>query len=402
MGIFFPILRFSLYLCTMKLHIFNPEHDLALAANLKQFTAPHAGRQLRSDLTFIPALWAEEGDLVLVDDIDFAKNRVRHFGAELNSKVEFITKPQLKHLLKTEFLDSVHPWGWNLSLKGELERLGMPEIMLPTDAVLNKVREVSSRQWAALHLQRGVEYVTETDRVKELILQHGKAVVKAPWSSSGRGVKYVSAEDFRTAGDYPTFERWVANMIYHQGGVTVEPLYNKVRDFAMEFEMKDGKALYRGLSLFDTIKNAYSGNVLCSEDDKVEMMKPLISEAQLAGIRQRIIEVMEPALKDIYSGPFGVDMMICTKGEKDEFCETVLNQEGEDVNRTGLGVVPCIEINLRRTMGHVAIDLYEHLVNHSSDEMKTNRTNIMRVEYDGNRYHLRIKPGRPSEEAPLH
>ena len=42
MGIFFPILRFSLYLCTMKLHIFNPEHDLALAANLKQFTAPHA------------------------------------------------------------------------------------------------------------------------------------------------------------------------------------------------------------------------------------------------------------------------------------------------------------------------------------------------------------------------
>lgn len=102
-------------------------------------------------------------------------------------------------------------------------------------------------------------------------------------------------------------------MIYHQGGVTVEPLYNKVRDFAMEFEMKDGKALYRGLSLFDTIKNAYSGNVLCSEDDKVEMMKPLISEAQLAGIRQRIIEVMEPALKDIYSGPFGVDMMICTK-----------------------------------------------------------------------------------------
>ena len=103
----------------MKLHIFNPEHDLALAANLKQFTAPHAGRQLRSDLAFIPALWAEEGDLVLVDDIDFAKNRVRHFGAELNSKVEFITKPQLKHLLKTEFLDSVHPWGWNLSLKGE-------------------------------------------------------------------------------------------------------------------------------------------------------------------------------------------------------------------------------------------------------------------------------------------
>ena len=42
----------------MKLHIFNPEHDLALAANLSNFTAPHAGRQLRADLGFIPAIWA--------------------------------------------------------------------------------------------------------------------------------------------------------------------------------------------------------------------------------------------------------------------------------------------------------------------------------------------------------
>ncbi len=42
MGFFCLFLHISLYLCTMKLHIFNPEHDLALAANLKQFTAPHA------------------------------------------------------------------------------------------------------------------------------------------------------------------------------------------------------------------------------------------------------------------------------------------------------------------------------------------------------------------------
>ena len=56
----------------MKLHIFNPEHDLALAANLSNYTAPHAGRQLHKDLAFIPALWADENDFVLVDDIDDA------------------------------------------------------------------------------------------------------------------------------------------------------------------------------------------------------------------------------------------------------------------------------------------------------------------------------------------
>ena len=50
----------------MKLHIFNPEHDIALASNLSNFTAPHAGRQLRNDLGFLPALWAKEGDQILV------------------------------------------------------------------------------------------------------------------------------------------------------------------------------------------------------------------------------------------------------------------------------------------------------------------------------------------------
>ena len=56
----------------MKLHIFNPEHDIALAANLSNFTAPHAGRRLRHDLGYLPAIWAEEG-YVLVEDIDDAQ-----------------------------------------------------------------------------------------------------------------------------------------------------------------------------------------------------------------------------------------------------------------------------------------------------------------------------------------
>lgn len=376
----------------MKLHIFNPEHDLALASNLRQFTAPHAGRQLRSDLAFIPALWAEEGDLVLVDDIDNAYDKVRHLGFKLADKVEFITKIQLQHLLDTQFLDSVHPWGWDFSLKGELERLGVAEIMLPTDGILNKMRELSSREWTAKHLQRGVEYVTELAHVKDLIRSWGKVIIKAPWSSSGRGVKYVSAEDFRTGGGYPTFERWMGNIIFRQGGVTVEPYYNKVKDFGMEFEMRDGKMVYRGLSLFDTIKNAYSGNVLASEEDKIEMLASFIDRLQLENIRQRIIDVLEPVLKDIYSGPLGVDMMICSRDENSQFSEAT---------KMGYGVVDCIELNLRRTMGHVALALAEHLKT-SDIKMKVDRNNIMRVEYDGNRYHLRVLPGKPSEDAPLH
>ncbi len=380
----------------MKLHIFNPEHDLALASNLRQFTAPHAGRQLRSDLAFIPALWADEGDLVLVDDIDNARDKVRHLGTPLADKVEFITKVQLEHALKTMFLDSVHPWGWDLSLKEELLRMGMPEIMLLTDESLDKVRELSSRRWAAEHLQQGVRYVSSAAEVKELVLSWGKAVVKAPWSSSGRGVRYVSADEFRTAGDYPSFDRWVGNLIFRQGGVTVEPYYNKVKDFGMEFEACDGQVSYRGLSLFDTIKNAYSGNLLCSEEEKLERMKPYISEDELLAIRQHVVEVMTPALKDCYQGAFGVDMMICALPDK--AVGHTADSVGIHPTSKGFGVVPCIEVNLRRTMGHVALDLTRHLM---EIDAHFKSGTLMRVEYDGNRYHLRVMPGEPSEEAPF-
>ncbi len=378
----------------MRLHIFNPEHELAQAANLRNFTPPHAGRQLRSDLAFIPALWADEGDLVLVDDIDDARDKARHLSQDLADKVEFVTRLQLEHLLKAEYVDAVHPWGWNLAVKGELERIGFPELALPTDDNINKVRTISGRQWAALHLQQGVSCAQTVEEAKRLVIQRGKAVIKAPWSSSGRGVRYVAAADLQMGTPHTSFENWVGNIIKQQGCVTIEPYYNKVKDFGMEFEMRDGKMQYCGLSLFDTIKNAYSGNVLAPEDEKIKAMESYVSEEELRSVSEQVTSIIEKNLKDIYSGPLGIDMMIAADNE------TAASQ-GLPLTSRGYRLVTCIELNLRRTMGHVALALTQHLAN-SNQDFKSKRGGVMRVEYDGNKYHLRAMPGRPSEEAPLH
>ena len=74
------------------LHIFNPEHDIALASNLTNFTAPHAGRQLRADLGFLPALWADEGDYVLVEDADYAALAYRRATKGRKCRVVWVTK----------------------------------------------------------------------------------------------------------------------------------------------------------------------------------------------------------------------------------------------------------------------------------------------------------------------
>ena len=382
----------------MKLHIFNPEHDLALAANKSNYTAPHAGRQLHKDLAFIPALWADEGDLVLVDDIDDAYDKVRLFGNIYINKVEFITPQQLTEVFrKTMEVDSVHPWGWDKAIVSQLKHMGCPEIMLPTPENLELIRTLSGRRWAAEHLQQDVLYVDNVDDLRKAISDRGQAVVKAPWSSSGRGVRYVSAlgnasvvgdakasascddafafcDDASASCDDATL-KWAANIIKQQGGVTVEPYYNKVKDFGMEFEMKDGKVAYRGLSLFQTVKGAYSGNILATEEEKEDMLAPFVSQVELTAIRQHVIDVMQPALRNSYHGPFGIDMMVCS----DENQHTFVN--------------PCIELNLRRTMGHVALAMG------LSDK---HSRHVMRIDFDGNRYRMNVLPGRPSEDAPFH
>ena len=98
----------------MKLHVFNPEHDIALAVNMEQFTAPHAARELRADLGYLPALWAEDGDMVLVDDVPAALETVRHHGDDAQ-EVIFVTDRDLQQLSTLSPM-KVEAWGMNKSL----------------------------------------------------------------------------------------------------------------------------------------------------------------------------------------------------------------------------------------------------------------------------------------------
>ena len=345
----------------MKLLVFNPEHDLALAANLSNFTAPHAGRQLRADLGFIPAIWAAANDFVLVENVEDAERRFlrltrRPFG-------RFIAKDLL---CKLQF-SAVDVWGWDLAIRAYLLRWGVDAAVMPTVTKIDAIRQLSHRRYAMQLLERlqmpgTIGCASETDQMEMIAdrLQSGEhLVVKAPWSSSGRGVRFME-------GDMNIYDNgWVRHVIEKQGSVMVEPYYNKVKDFGMEF-VSDGKGLvsYVGLSLFQTSNGAYTGNILASEDEKEHMISHYISVDLLKAIRQKICTLMGVLLKDRYAGAFGIDMMVVRRDDGDGFL-----------------LHPCVEINLRRTMGHVAISLTEHC---------SGLPKLMKMEYNSNIYKIRI------------
>lgn len=352
----------------MKLHIFNPEHDMALAHNDGIFTPPHAVRELRADLGFLPSLWADDGDMVLVDDVGSAIERVRHVKG-LAHDVVFVTANDIPALFagagKREKPFDIVPWGWDKSLRYGLEGAGVPSSCMPSDGELGVIRTMSGRGWAnvlrsrlPVYGQGVISMPREHYSIEDFLECYAKiydrhAVVKAPWSSSGRGIRYFRGE-IGTQG-----LGWLNNVIRRQGYVVSEAYFDKVRDFAVEFYAhEDGSITCEGLSLFKTVNGAYAGNILATEDSKWEMLAKYDAARDLPETIELIMQVLRPCLEGKYSGPFGVDMMILAGG--------ILH--------------PCVELNLRRTMGHVAL---------AASPAAPAPQRLMRIDH-GDRYHLRI------------
>ncbi len=357
----------------MRLYVFNPEHDLALAAGRLRFTAPFAGRRLRRDVGFLPALWAAEGDVVLVDDMAVAQAALAPW--TVMAGVRLADRAMLTRLMRSHEITEVCPWGWDLALRHELSACGVPAALMPSDEALERIRAVSHRAWAARHLLPRLLSVPGTvgeawqvhsvDEVRQLAARHAGLVVKAPWSSSGRGVSYLpDRSGLGTAEiDGPAANR-MSNIIGKQGSVMVEPLYDRVADFGVEF-VSDGHGQVGclGLSLFQTRNGAYTGNIVDSEPEKRRRLAAKVSLSMVDRVTARVAEVLSPLFDGVYAGPFGLDMM-------------VVRTDG------GLMLHPCVELNLRMTMGHVALALADgrHVL-----------PATMRVDFDGN-YHFSLSP----------
>ena len=142
----------------------------------------------------------------------------------------------------------------------------------------------------------------------------------------------------------------------------VEPYYQHSLDFAMEFESTAEGIKYLGISLFLTNLGGYTGNILASEDYKLQVISQYIPLSVLDKVRVELLKQMKEYLQDTYWGPFGVDMM-------------VVNDESH------YRLHPCVELNLRRTMGHVALSLQSKFVHPM----------LMSVKYDKG-YRLDISP----------
>lgn len=361
-------------------YLFNPTCEMEVANGLANYMPPAQMLKFVEDLETLPLVYAGPDDCVLVKNLpssDFV-NRLESVGFSLPS---FRLVNKLDNL-GGEFVPS--PWGWSPAAAKKLKPLGTEWN--------EDIRPFFSRQFAqelslllsqksiprSINPEHIAQYVDSLSDVENLLMEWGKVVIKAPYSSSGRGLQMLRRNHLNI-----NIINKTRSLISQQGGVMVEPLMDVLCDFAFEFKIEAGTVHFVGYSLFSTTENGqYQGHQIPFSPDKLpEEAKYLWDIGVInAALDELQAALQQSALAQLYEGYLGVDAFVF----RDEN-EKILLQ-------------PCLELNLRNNMGIVALYLEKHIAPDSSCDFQIiSQTNVSISLFDidmASRYPLVISEGK--------
>ena len=319
----------------MTLHYFNPDNDLALANGNPHYTpTPHA-ELLRRDLQLLPCWLALPGDAVLCDDPS-----LQAWVDEHQLPVTLVGRNRLGSLPADTVL---RPWGWSAAMRWRLMRWSTPEAILPNDNDIDQWRMLSHRR-TTIDIHRRVNALlgytlcptpielSSLDDVLEFAHSHAGCYIKEPWSGSGRGILRAIDHSGRD------FVQRAFGSLRKQGTLLCEPAYDRVLDFAIEMECQCGVAEVIGYSVFESdFHSQFSSGMVAQRKVLRQMIQEYYPEFEK--VENALAQVVTEMIAPHYNGPLGIDMLLYRR------------------NDNTIGINPCVEMNLRTTMGHVTAAL---------------------------------------------
>ena len=361
----------------MKLYLFNPEHDLALAHGLVRYLPPLVVRQFAYDFSFLPFWYAEEGSGILL----FDENQLvflEKYNELFNRSIQGVLPSQLKHLVGVEVI----PWGWDYTIREWLIENGIQEEALPDEEALNTLTQISHRSFSVQLLPKlqlspyfcGESHLfTSLEELNQFVEQQDFAVLKEPLSGSGRGIMWCEGDLI------PSLQTWAKRVIERQDGVIGEPRYEKRVDFALEYHLSsEGGCRFVSYSLFETsIYGSYQGSFLLSDERIEELLAEYVPIAELRSLKERLGHQLEILLDGRYQGYLGVDMMICSFRDEPHY-----------------RIHPCVEVNFRMNMGVVASAIRKRFL--ASQAQGKFETHFYRTEGEALERHWEMERSHPA------
>ena len=326
-----------------RLLIFNPETDYALASDSEFYTPPKHVVDVRRRLSLLPARYASSSDVIMtldsIGEHELVTLPYHDLVKQLGIRVYSINEVAASADLRNELVAfRPLPWGWNRRIRRQLDEAFNRELVLPSDVDVSSIRALSHRSTSIRFLEKmrpildsEIELPVEIRDPQEALAyfeRDQRRFFKAPWSSSGRDV--MLCDDLETRHVAP----WISGVIRSQGSVIMEKAYSKKLDFATEWICRRGKSQFIGYSVFTVSRRGkYRGNISGTQNVLLDMIRsayPRWSDSVLNAQKTALDEIISPD----YSGPVGIDMLVTENGN--------LN--------------PCVEINLRITMGMTEIE----------------------------------------------
>lgn len=319
----------------MIIKIFNPDHDLALASNDINFIAPSTAKRMAQDLCLLP-YWYSDNDII-ISSHDMS-SELKNIINKLNIKNQIICDDSK---LKAHNGSTIEPWGWNFSIYKKLQNKGF--IQLPDKEEIKRLRDFSSREFSIKLLNELLQvkgccgqriFLNSEKGLNEAINNGTPFLLKTLWSNSGKGILWCKN------GLNETTKLKAISDIKKMGGIVYEPIYNNIKNFAMEFKITNGKAQFIGYSLFKTNKfGSYESNLLMHNKNIESEICKDINIATINKVKDKItIFINNKISKHYKNGLIGIDMMLCEIESK-------------------IYLHPCVEINIRMNMGIVALEL---------------------------------------------
>ncbi len=350
--------------------LFNPTCDFATANNTVSWQPNHILQQMERDMGNLPQFLSKPEDIVLVQELPSSEllGKLKDAGFQLPSFLS-VDKALTNPSCLKKVIGSLRPWGWSPAahhLLQPFKPLCRREFTESPVAMWKPAhRKLSSRETARELLINMLAHFGEArfidvdflpqicnsmDEVDQLATKWGKIMVKLPWSSSGRGLQAVTRIPV-----HPSVKQRIRGMLRSQGQVLVEPLLKKVQDLGFLYEATSEGINFLGFSrFFTTAQGQYRGNYLNGyPPDTSPELKIFLKMAENTLPEIHLQALSDMKIGEVYAGPLGIDTLIF---------------EDNDGNYL---INPCLEINWRYTMGHVALQLGQHIESRSNGTFYT-------------------------------
>lgn len=337
------------------LHIFNPTCDMAVFSGNPYYIPPKQLKVFENELSYLMAFLADDGDCVKVNEMpdDAYMNTLALL---TGFKPKFIAKGNID---VTGYFPK--PWGLSPVIHKAFGKEWKPEYkeLFSRHTGYNMLQYLDFKE---VGLNPVVfEQLYSLEEVFDLLERWRKIVVKSPWSSSGRGVVFLSSPEDKTG------IQWIDGFIRSQGSVYVEPMYAKKQDFSLLFEKKGEDISYCGLTYFFTSDGKqYEGHVIGNIENAVEkgLVDACISEKKEKELARIYKDAIRKTNLSDYEGYLGIDALITE------------DDEGEKI-------IPFCELNIRTTMGVLAL--------HISEFLEKNESGVFRIKKEQDAYNTQLK-----------